>query len=44
MAVPGGDGIQQLRCGIFGRFGRLPQFIGRAPEPDQTIDLKARGV
>jgi GNAT superfamily N-acetyltransferase len=21
-----------------------PQFIGRAPEPDQTIDLKARAV
>jgi hypothetical protein len=44
MLFPGGDGIQQLRCGIFGRFGRLPAVHGHAPEPDQTIDLKARCV
>jgi hypothetical protein len=32
--VPGGDGIQQLRCGIFGRFGRLPAVHrARPPSP-----------
>jgi hypothetical protein len=40
--VPGGDGIQQLRCGIFGRFGRLPA-VHRA-RPRARSDDRPQGT